>query len=183
MRVNIKPLALAIISLIVVLVVGVLIVRSSINWHDDPSPPPDAVLEANFKLQEVDLELLVEMAHADQKVIRIASDFTWLEDNAGWPRPEAEWGFSRERWDSYRKLFKKLGLSGGILQDKQGGITFLIFSSRGLVTNGSMKGYAYSKKALDPTVKSLDDFASWPKGKTVVFKRLKEHWYLFHMSA
>lgn len=183
MKLNLNRSVLIIISITVALASGLLIARSSINQYFDPSHPSDAVLETNFWKHEADFKLLVDMAQADQKVIRIANDFTWLDTNAAWPRPESEWGISNERWDQYRALFKKLGLSGGILKEERGEVTYLISSTKGLITNGTSKGYAYSKNESLPIVESLDNANSWPKGKRVIFKKLKEHWYLFYMSA
>jgi hypothetical protein len=183
MMVTAKLLSFGIISVAAVLVAGVLIVRSTMNPYKDLSQPSDAVLEANFKQHEADLALLADMSQADDKVVRITKDFTWLNDNARWPRPESELGFSNERWDAYRTLFKKIGLEGGITREKDGDVTYFIFSSKGLVTHGTQKGYAFSRSELAPTAESLDNFSQMPKGQSVVFKKLKEHWYLFYMTA
>ncbi|SRR6266404_268343 len=171
------------ISLTVLLAVGALAVRSSMQQYFSKSYVKDEVLEANFSKYETDFQVLLEMSQTDEKVVRIARDFTWLDNNAAWPRPEAEWGISNDRWMQYRSLFKKLGLNGGIVRDNQEGITYLIVASSGLMTNGSSKGYAYCKTELAPIVSSLDDATSWPKDKRIIFKQLKGHWYLFHMSA
>ena len=180
---NMKLWSVGIICITAVLAVGVLIVRSNVNQSGNLSHPRDAVLEARFKQHEADLELLAAMSQADSRVVRITNDFTWLDNNAGWPRPESELGFSEERWDEYRKLFKEIGLEGGITREEHGEVTYFIFSSKGLVTHGTEKGYAFSNKELTPTAESLDDVTRMPKGKSVVFKKLKEHWYLFYMSA
>jgi hypothetical protein len=183
MRIKMKHSALVVISLTVVLGAGVLIVGYSMNRYFNHSHPEDAILEANFRKHESDFASLIQMSDADQKVVRIASDFTWLDTNAAWPRPEAEWGFSKERWDQYRNLFKKLGLEGGIVREEHGEVTYFISSSKGLVTHGTEKGYAYSHNELLPTAESLDDVTRMPRGQSVVFKKLKEHWYLFYMTA
>jgi len=119
----------------------------------------------------------------DNKVIRISSDFTWLDNNGAWPRRESELGFSPERWDQYRTLFRKVGLEDGITREESGEVIYFIFSSKGLVTHGTEKGYAFSSKELYPTVDSLDDFKRFPKGQRVIFKKLKEHWYMFYMNG
>jgi hypothetical protein len=74
-------------------------------------------------------------------------------------------------------------LEGGITREKEGAVTYFIFSSKGLLTHGTYKGYAFSGGELAPTVESLDDFSQMPKGQSVVFKKLKEHWYLFYMTG
>jgi|SRR5207253_7033743 len=72
--------------------------------------PTDNVLLDNFRAHEEDFNTLIKMANEDSHVVRIASDFTWLDSNYNWPRPEAEPGFSKERWEKYRSLFKVLQL-------------------------------------------------------------------------
>lgn len=178
-----QQITLGVVVLVLLLGLGVFAMRNSMNWYGDNSLPTDAALDKEFRQREADLELLVKMARVDYRVVRIASDFTWLDNNAGWPRPESELGFSQERWQEYRSLFKKLNLDGGILQETQGEIIYLISAKKGMVTNGTLKGYAYSVKELEPILQSLDDPTAMPKGKRVAFKRLKEHWYLFYMSA
>jgi hypothetical protein len=174
---------LGITGVALVLVAASLIVRSTIIQKRALSQPSDSTLAANFKQHEAELELLVNMSQADDRVVRVSSDFTWLDNNASWPRPQSELGFSNERWDAYRNLFSKIGLEGGIAREGSGEIIYFIISSKGLVTHSTEKGYAFSNKELTPTAESLDDFNRMPKGKSVVFKKLKEHWYLFYMSA
>jgi len=68
-------------------------------------------MQSNLTEHKADFQRLVEMANEDyarSKVIRIAHDFTRLENNWGWPRPEADWGITKVRWDEYRKLFRSL---------------------------------------------------------------------------
>src|SRR4030095_12254613 len=163
MRGSLKLILVGIFSIAAILTVAALIVRSTLNQSGDLSQPRDAILEANFKQHESDLELLSAMSNADNKVVRISSDFTWLHNNAAWPRPESELGFSPQRWDQYRALFKEVGLESGITREKSGEVIYFIFSSKGLITNGTEKGYAFSNKELAPTVDSLDDFTRFPK--------------------
>lgn len=82
--------------------------------------PSDDQLLRWFTDHRSDLERLVRMSDEDfaaRRVIRIAPDFTRLVDNWGWPRPESEWGISRERWDEYRRMFRRVGLSSGFNRD------------------------------------------------------------------
>src|SRR5436190_3345893 len=70
--------------------------------HEHPS---DASLVRNFQKHEESFNKLVRMSNEDSQVIRIAYDFTRLETNWAWPRPESKIGFSKERWNDYRRLF------------------------------------------------------------------------------
>ena len=183
MRGGPKLIFVGVVLIAAAVTIAALIVRSTLNQYGDLSQPSDAILESNFKQHESDLELLLEMSNADNRVVRISSDFTWLANNAAWPRPESELGFSQESWDQYRTLFRKVGLESGITREKSGEVVYFIFSSKGLVPHGTEKGYTFSKKELSPTVDSLDDFTRFPKGQRVMFKKLKEHWYMFYMSG
>ena len=45
----------------------------------------DDEMTKNFEANRADFELLVGMAEADANVMRIAPDFTWLNNDANWP--------------------------------------------------------------------------------------------------
>jgi len=146
----------------------------------DKKHPSDPELERVFRDHQTDFNQLITMSNMDSKVVRIAPTFTWLEDNARWPRPETELGFSVQRWDEYREMFKRLGLKQGIARDEDGRTIEFIASSTGLLTGGSGKGYVYSTKELSPIYESLDDLE--PTGKYVYKKLQPPHWYLFYYS-
>ena len=147
-------------------------------YLDESAPhPSDQYLENIFLAHEADFDKLVEMSNADLHVVRIAPDFTWLDNNAGWPRPESQLGFSPQHWDEYRSLFTKLGLKSGIVNDSPDFVMFLA-STKGLLTGGSSKGYAYSLKQPEFIVDSLDH-ASFANTR-IVYKRIKGNWYLFY---
>lgn len=148
---------------------------------DNPHPA-DHELEAMFKAHQEEFETLVKMSDVDERVIRIAPDFTWLKTNVNWPRPESEWGISKERWDEYRRLFKVVKLQDGLDRDEKGDRVYFIASSQGLITNGSAKGYAFARVDVNPLVQSLDTPTSWPRDKRVFYKRLSDNWYLFFRS-
>jgi type II secretory pathway component PulM len=65
-----------------------------------PHPPADKQLEAHFVNQRVDFDRLKEVAEEDRHMARIAQDFTWRQATFAWPRPEADWGITKERWDN-----------------------------------------------------------------------------------
>jgi len=124
------------------------------------------------------------MAKEDPHVVRIASDFTWLDSDYHWPRPDSQIGFSKERWDEYRSMFSKLGLNGGLAWSRDGSI-FLTASAKGLTIAGSEKGYVYSVKPLSPTFDSLDNMHEEIKNGKVtpglpVYRKIKEGWYLYY---
>ncbi len=159
---------------------SVILATRSSAWLAKTSPhPTDAQLEENLRNHELEFSKLIAMSKSDSRVTRIAPDFTWLDDNSRWPRSDSELGFSRERWNEYRQLFKILGLKGGINRPLDVETVYLIASSRGLLTSGSEKGYAYSELNLLPTTDSLDHIPSRLANERFVYKKIQEHWYLY----
>jgi hypothetical protein len=145
--------------------------------------PSDETLERNFQMHEAEFEKLIAMAHEDSKVVRIASDFTWLDTSTAWPRPESELGFSRMRWDEYRNFFRQLGIEKGINRPENSDDAILLMASTiGNVGGGSEKGYAYLVKPPTSVVQALDPPPS-VKEYTRVYKKLKGNWYLYYMWA
>lgn len=141
--------------------------------------PNDKTLEENFRRHESEFNELIKMSKIDSRVIRIADDFTWLDTNANWPRPEGEIGFSKERWNEYRNAFRVLGLRQGLMRPTDTETIFLIASGTGTVSSGSSKGYAYSSKPLSPLSDSLENISRELLSQHTVYKKLEDDWYLF----
>lgn len=144
----------------------------------------DKALILNFEDHAAQFVELVKMANEDKKVVRIARDFTWLEDNVNWPRPEAQRGISEMRWDQYRRLFRELGITDGLARydDPSGAVIHLTVFSMGLLDRGISKGYAYSEVDLSPVVDSLDkrpDELRGSKQDGVVYRKIRGNWYLY----
>jgi hypothetical protein len=179
MRLFISHILLSLAGLAVIAVVFCGVLFLSYGFGERPHPA-DQTLETNFLKHEADFDLLVRMAKEDSTVVRIAPDFTWLENNAAWPRPETELGFSNQRWEDYRRLFNKLSLPAGILNYQPDSV-MLLASTRGLVTGGSSKGYAYAVKDPSPIFESLESVSF--KDSRIAYKRIKGHWFLFYMVS
>ena len=140
--------------------------------------PTDSELIKRFADRRKDLEQLVAMAKTDKDLVRIAPDFTWTTSSVAWPRPDSALGFSKDRWDAYRRLFRTLGLDAGVLRPPEHrDAVYLLVQTKGLVTGGSTKGYAYSEAPLEPQCHSLDK----PEAvhTDICFKPLGGKWYLF----
>ena len=141
--------------------------------------PTDAELSQRLADHRKDFEQLVAMVRADKEMLRIAPDFTWTASSEAWPRPTSELGFTTQRWDQYRVLFKKLRLEAGILRpaDHRDGV-YLLVQTKGLMIGGSVKGYAYSDTALEPHCESLDKPEAIPENESC-YKPLGGKWYLY----
>ena len=156
------------------------LVAAALDCGLSRSHPSDAALERVFFEKRGTFERLAKMAEEDRKVVRIAHDFTWLEDTVAWPRPNSKIGFSVERWDEYRTIFRELGLSAGTARNKDyPGILFLIASAEGMVTGGSDKGYAFSPVPLLTQQQSLDGLPPGSRSGVPSFKHLDGNWYLY----
>ncbi|HLM61511.1 MAG TPA: hypothetical protein VK308_11965, partial [Pyrinomonadaceae bacterium] len=150
----------------------------------DSEHPSDATLEENFYKYEADLNLLAQMAIEDAAMIRVAPEFTWHKDNADGKASKAALGFSDERYDEYKKIFRRIGKNNGILNYQPDQMLVLV-SSRGLVTGGSSKGYAYLPKEPTELRESLDNvsFKDSEKRIKIAYKRLRGNWYLFYQVS
>lgn len=138
--------------------------------------PRDKALEEIFHNNRADFESLVQMSNEDEKVIRITHDFTWVV-GMGLSNDTGQLGFSQERWEKYKTLFRKLELESGITRGNDGGVWFAAFS-RGLAVSGISKGYLYSEVKKDCPYDSLD-MPEPIKEKSFVCKNLDKNWYLY----
>ena len=136
-------------------------------------------LESDGKLKDVfdknidDFKRLATMSEQDRHVVRIDFDFTALDTDSSWPRKDL--GFSKQRWEEYRILFRKLGITSGIgRQNDAPPIVFFYAQCEGSAISRDCKGYAYSEKPMKPTKDSLNRLAPG-----IAFKPLSQNWYLF----
>jgi hypothetical protein len=143
----------------------------------DEQHTSDAAMVKNFQRHKPALAELLQMSKEDEHVIRIATDFTRLDTNWSWPRPDSQLGFSRARWDHYRALFREVGLEAGLSRASNG--VYFTVSTRGIVSHGSSKGYFYAERPPTPLVNSLDDEAqrNHPEHGSA-FKSISGDWYL-----
>ncbi len=146
--------------------------------------PSDAAMRDRFLAHRADFEQLVAMANENDHLVRIAPDFTWLDDDSAWPRKNI--GISAERWGDYRRLFQSTGASGGFVRFANPTLIKFFVVSRGLVPSGAVKGLAYSQAELTPVLKSLnerppDKFRNGPdRSHILVYKPIDNHWYIYY---
>jgi hypothetical protein len=149
-----------------------------------PRPyPSDNALRARFFAHRADFERLVAMANEDSRLTRIAPDFTWLDDNVAWPRKDV--GISESRWNEYRRLFRKVGATQGILKGVNPIRIIFPIASAGLVPTGYSKGLVYSQAPLNPVLESLDKEPPdklWDgpdHNHVLVYAPIEDHWYIY----
>lgn len=140
----------------------------------------DASLRSTFFQHEESFARLIQMANEDSHVTRIAPDFTMLDTDGTWPRNDI--GFSQQRWDEYRTLFRNLRLEKGIWTHAYPGV-MPIATDRTKMKRHTLKGFLYASEPLQPVVESLDHQAlSVCHGieACIVYARLKGNWYMFY---
>src|ERR1700734_1608755 len=76
--------------------------------------PSDETLRTRFLAHRVDFERLVAMTNEDSHLTRIPPGFTWLDDDASWPRNIL--GISEQRWNDYRQIFQVVGAPEGVIK-------------------------------------------------------------------
>lgn len=94
-------------------------------------------------------------------------------------------GLTRERYAEYLKMFKELGLKGGITRDATKLDKIIFRAEKPSFFNGlSEKGYSYSAGDLGPCLDNLNSYVppqsalNRPEGY-IVFERVGPHWYLY----
>jgi hypothetical protein len=151
----------------------------------------DSALIKKFSEHEADFNLLMKMAGDDAKasIIRmgfvgLGNEVDWpptiyLYEDKVWPRLESELGFSQQRWDEYRRLFKKLNLHGIDRKPEMPDVVFFTASMdfsplddyESAVTE---KGYVYRPKGIQHSLTgSLDGLKI--DHPAMFFKRLNDH--------
>jgi hypothetical protein len=135
--------------------------------------PRDAKLKQIFYGNRDDFNRLVQMSAQDPQLTRIDFDFT----DSG---PRKNVGLSEDRWQQYRVLFQKLGLTDGLGRSTETPPTiFFYVQCEGSAIDGDCKGLAYSEKPFVPVKNSLDRMP--PDG--TFFETLSPNWYLFRMVS
>jgi hypothetical protein len=154
---------------------------ASVIWFVRSSPPrpSDATLIENFWMHEAQFRLLVNMSAEDSQVTRIADNFTQLASSVAWPRPADQIGFSEERWNQYRALFKEIGLQEGIF--RRDGEVLFVYWAAGLSVTGAEKGYVYTTRPVEPVFDSLDQIPVPVKSLQAGYRPIAENWYLYYM--
>lgn len=145
--------------------------------------PPDRTLEENFQQNADDFERVIHMLSTERGEHPTIYDLDYTSPSIDY-FPTTEREVLRQRWSQYRELFSKIGIRGNawFLGQDEPKVYFLLVKSRGLAPGGDYKGYAYSEAALSPLVESLDDTKAFKlKEGEVVYKKIKDYWYLFYL--
>ena len=156
----------------------VLFAASCANTDSPHAPDADQSLLDNFAAHEAAFVRLLNMCGEDTHMTRITFNFLQTETAGNWPRPEAEWGISPDRWQLYNDLFTELGLTNGMIQVYPAAVWFVV-SGKGMEAGGSGKGIAYLAEPPKTTEKSLDNYVFKDDSVHFAYRPIKDNWYLF----
>jgi len=169
--------------------IGALAVISSLWSGCGPHRPSDESLEKQFNKQRPNFERLVRMMDEDWQTSRIAPAFTWRQDNVSWPRPESEWGISKQRWNDYRTMFVETGLRDGTTRRENSSDVLLDVWSGGIVPSGvsisflhcepPRNGYTHTEP---PCNEKKDSGRADGNGNAYRYKKIAQDWYIIEES-
>lgn len=142
----------------------------------------DAWYGRQFKSHAAESNRIVQMAHEDNQVVRVSPEFTWFENDVRWPRPISELGFTPERWNEYRQLFRLVGSDTGFSRPKIAGrrqLLLVAVETSGVAAGGSEKGFAFCD--LNPTdiVHQGSDGGDVNKRSRFRFSHIEGNWYVY----
>lgn len=167
-------------SIIAIITTGLLLLLWSCT------PPSLSTLAGRFPSQQHDLETLIAMSDQDSQLAVI--DPEWLEtsDNRQYLSYDPASGITAERWEAYRRIFRKNGITQGIRRYSKGGDAFIIVKSEGLLDRGYSNGYLYC--GLGPihfyppcsssALRGEHPYSS-PGDEAYSFLKVADHWYVF----
>jgi hypothetical protein len=170
----------------------IIVLIGSLWWACGPHQPSDAELERQFERHRSDLDRLVQMTDQDWQMSRIAPDFTWQQDTVAWPRPESEWGISRQRWDEYRRIFVQAGFRYGITRREKSSDIIVDVWSWGIVPAGVGVGYLHCGPPMrgyspteEPCIENRN-LGSGMHGKSTSYgyryRKIAQDWYIYEES-
>jgi len=158
-------------------------------WACSPHQPSDAELERQFVKHRSDLDHLTQMMDEDWQMSRIAPDFTWRQDTVVWPRIESEWGISRERWDDYRNIFRKVGAKDGTTRRQKSSDVVIDIWSWGIVPAGvgvgylhcgqSRNGYSHTEEPCIENRDSGNGMHGQSKSYGYRYRKIAPDWYIY----
>lgn len=178
----VRILALSFTAIIAVVASGILLLIWSCT------PPSLETLSRRFVSQRSDLEKIVTMS--DQDVNFSVIDPGWLmttEPRQYFQAVPSE-GMPQQRWEQYRRLFRKVHLSQGLRRDPASGDIFLIVQSFGILDRGYSNGFLHcgaGPSHLYPACSSIRTsgrhrYSPGPgESPGYVFQRIAKDWYVY----
>lgn len=166
-------------SIVAVLATGLLLLLWSCT------PPSLNTLAKRFPSQQHDLKTLITMSNQDSDLLVI--DPGWLEtsDYHQYLSYDPASGITAERWEAYRRIFRRNGFTQGIRRNAKNGDAFIIVKSIGILDNGYSNGYLYCGPgpvhSYPPcsSNQSKDEHPYSPESEAYSFIKVADHWYVY----
>jgi hypothetical protein len=161
------------------------LVRAANPTQDDVELMKSMRLEEQFELKKHALEELLSLSEQDSHLFRISLEYTAVGERANWPKGKER--ISDSRWSDYKRRFKKLGVTEGIVRTYEyPDATFFVVHAEGLCVAGCSCGYVHSKTAMRPTSDhapaELEQRAkaNAKEGGASVYSAKGNGWYVFY---
>lgn len=165
-------------SFVALIVVGLFIILWILT------PPFLVTLEGRFPSQRHDLETIVSMSDHDAQLTVIDPSWLMTRDHQ-FLEYSPETGITRERWEEYRRLFSRNGITQGIRRDLDTKDAFIIVKSFGLLERGTSAGYLYCGPGPNHSYlpcsssQSSGEHPYKPGDEAYSFFKLADRWYAF----
>ena len=124
------------------------------------------------------------MSDHDAQLIRI--DPAWLMTrDRQFLTYSPESGITQERWDEYRRLFARNGITQGIQRDPESRDAFIIVKSAGLLDRGISNGYLYCGPVPNhryppcSSSQASGEHPYKPDDQAYSFRKLADRWYAY----
>ena len=149
-------------------------------------PPSVATLARRFPDERKDLETIIAMSDDDSEMAVI--DPTWLELQGQYMPSDRAVGISSARWEEYRKIFRRNGITQGIRRYAPKGDAFIIVKSIGILDNGYSNGYLYcipsSTHQYEPcsSTEQRGEHAGNGGESGYEFIKLTDRWYAYRQG-
>lgn len=154
----------------------------------------DAEMEKTFSDKREVFEKLLQMFDKDREVTAITSTITYpITEAVNNPvLVEKPVSFSKDRWNSYRELFRELKLKKGLLREdkKETEEIFLRTDYKDYGIGSADKGYIYTNNKVMPLVDSIDSILELLRNdddkakeffskEHAYYKKIADNWYLY----
>ena len=128
-------------------IVAILVLGIVIKFVFFKEPPTLAELSREFSIRRIDLEEILRMSDEDVRFSRIAPTFVdRVPDEPNelgrFNEGDLRAGLPKARWDAYRKIYARNGITLGIQRDGSGD-AFIMVDSVGLLNRGHATGYLH----------------------------------------
>lgn len=174
-----KLIGIAVGSLVAILATGLLLLLWSC------APPSLSTLANRFPSQEHDLETLITMSDQDSQLGVIDPDWLETQDGHQYLTYDPASGITAERWEAYRRIFRRNGIAQGIRRYPKRGDAFVIVKSEGLLDRGHSNGFLYCGPGPThsyPPCSSNElhgEHPYSPREEAYSFIKVADHWYVF----